>query len=56
MIFLQFIQLSLVEYDPSTDDLRTVSLHYFEDEDIKVHINVLVYTFSRCNSKQVLHL
>ncbi|XP_074600985.1 cleavage and polyadenylation specificity factor subunit 1 [Brevipalpus obovatus] len=28
-------KISLVEYDPSTNDLNTLSLHYFEDEDMK---------------------
>ena len=29
-------QLSVVEYDPHTHDLVTLSLHYFEEDDLKV--------------------
>lgn len=44
-VFLIYQQLSVVEYDPENNDLKTVSLHYFEDdEEIKVSL-VPLYPF-----------
>ena len=30
-------KLSIVEYDPYSHDLKTISLHYFEKDEIKVN-------------------
>lgn len=36
LISFRDAKLSLVEYDPETHDLRTLSLHYFEEDEIRV--------------------
>lgn len=33
------LQLSVVEYDPGTHDLKTLSLHYFEEPELRVRWN-----------------
>ncbi|XP_071785220.1 cleavage and polyadenylation specificity factor subunit 1-like isoform X1 [Asterias amurensis] len=35
LISFKDAKLSVVEYDPSTHDLKTLSMHYFEEEDLK---------------------
>lgn len=30
------LKISIIEYDPSINDFRIESLHYFEDEKLKV--------------------
>ena len=37
LVYIEF-QLSVVEYDPTTHDLKTASLHQFEDADIRVSL------------------
>ena len=32
-------QLSVVEYDPGTHDLKTLSLHYFEEPELRVGLD-----------------
>lgn len=38
-------KFSIVEYDPDTHDLRTLSLHYFEEDEMKV---VLIQIVPKC--------
>ena len=37
------LQLSIVEYDPETNDLKTVSLHYFEEDELRVRTSLGLY-------------
>lgn len=34
------LQLSVVEYDPGTHDLKTLSLHYFEEPELRVGVGL----------------
>lgn len=36
MVSVFSFQLSVVEYDPGTHDLKTLSLHYFEEPELRV--------------------
>lgn len=36
MLLPSCLQLSVVEYDPGTHDLKTLSLHYFEEPELRV--------------------
>src|SRR5436190_21546073 len=46
-LLLSFLdaKLSVVEYDQDIHDLRPVSLHYFEEEEIKVQITTLLWSW-----------
>lgn len=35
-------KFSIVEYDPETHDLKTLSLHYFEEDDMKVFFLIVL--------------
>lgn len=41
LISFKDAKLSVVQHDPDTFDLKTLSLHYFEEEDIKVILRFL---------------
>lgn len=41
LISFKDAKLSVVQHDPDTFDLKTLSLHYFEEDDIKVRFIVV---------------
>lgn len=42
LISFKDAKLSVVQHDPDTFDLKTLSLHYFEEEDIKVKLLIII--------------
>lgn len=45
-------KFSIVEYDPDLHDLRTLSLHYFEEDEMKVSF-LVENTFSKTKNTNV---
>jgi hypothetical protein len=50
---LLLMQMSIIEYIPHSNDISTVSLHYFEREDFKVIHPQLTSERSHCPQEQV---
>ena len=40
------MQFAVVDYDPGTHDLKTRSLHYFEDDKITKVVEFIIKTFA----------
>ena len=44
------LQLAVVEYDPTSHDLKTVSMHYFENDDLKVRCFLCCNLYSKAST------
>lgn len=56
LISFKDAKLSVLQHDPDTFQLKTLSLHFFEEDDLKVFVKCLFSFFSYFYIMIVLHL